>query len=222
MEGEELNDASTLEEKGEQLSQEGGQGRQRSQANWQKAFRRVSHLSTTGQDLKSLKDRLQDPKALELFVSSGGLYRLTETINQLSLTKGILNVIRINEAKDCIRLCLNSPTGMKELISHKQLFFKFMEGCLDSPSLPIKYQVMEVLAAICLHSAAGRDKINQLLHRYGSPFEPRKRWQIILQFMSPETPALVSPSKADCSCMFHPVCVGSGHGPRLDNGDRVG
>ena len=134
---------------------------------------------------------------MAVFVKSGGMPKLIEIVKNLSSEGegdggvGIDSVLMAAKAKLCIRSVLNSAVGMDALLD-KDCFTDLLSECLASTFDGLKYQAVEILAAVSLYSKRGRHFALDFLHaRAEAPANTHvagKRWSIVSQFLRPGVP----------------------------------
>ena len=103
---------------------------------------------------------------------------------------GLQSVMMAAKAKLCIRSVLNSAVGMDALLD-KDCFAALLSECLSSTFDGLRYQAVEILAAVSLYSKRGRHFALDFLHAraetHGSHVAG-KRWWIAAQFLRPGVP----------------------------------
>ena len=148
---------------------------------------------------------------MAIFVKSGGMPKLIEIVKDLSgnapkENSGAVtldNVLMAAKAKLCIRSVLNSAVGMDALLD-KECFTDLLSECLSSTFDGLKYQAVEILAAVSLYSKRGRHFALDFLHaRAEAPSTSHvagKRWSIASQFLSSLPTVSDYPGTPDSYC----------------------
>ena len=138
-------------------------------------------------------DHLASEEYVAVFVNSGGMPKLIDIVKDLSSAEGdmVFKGLMAKKATLCIRSVLNSAVGMDALLD-KDCFTDLLSECLSSSFNGLKYQAVEILAAVSLYSKRGRHFALDFLHaRAEAPASTHmagKRWSIVSQFLRPEVP----------------------------------
>ncbi|XP_043554369.1 inverted formin-2-like [Chiloscyllium plagiosum] len=101
------------------------------------------------------------------FLELSGLDLMLEALDKLSSRGGpkIYDALLQLTCVSCVRAVMNSPNGIEQLVNDENQIKKLLQA-LNTSVILVKKQVFDLLAALCMYSPEGHDRVLYALQHY--------------------------------------------------------